>query len=157
MNRRMLAFFGSASLCLLALFGYYTWERGALPGMNPTPHDVEFSALSLEDRGVRVRGTAHYPVQIQLRGGLGGDGLAYAFPLFGPGDTGGREIRVMVLSRVQPDPLLGFEEKTFEGLIRLAGSNLPQVARDHLSLLGYRFADEVLVLEDFAEPPPSGS
>ena len=148
-----MAFFGSALVSGLVLLGYYTWERGALPGMHPTPHDVEFSALSLDQRGVRVRGTAHYPLQIQLKGGLGGDEVAYAFPLFAPGDTSGREIRVMVLSRLQPDPLLGFEEKTFEGLIRAEGSALPQGARDHLSMLGYRFADEILVIEDFAEPP----
>lgn len=152
MNRKLKAYLGSAIASALLVLGYASWERGALPGFNPTPVALSFAELSLERRGVRVTGTAHYPVQLQLKGALSGDGPAYAFPLFGPGDTTGKEIRVMVLSRVRPDPLLGFEEKTFEGLIRPAGSNVPQGVRDHLTVLGYRFADELMVLEDYAQP-----
>ena len=157
MNRRLKVFLGSGIVSGLLILGYATYDRGALPGMNPTPVETPFTALSLDNRGVRVKGTAHYPVQLQMSGGLPGDGPVYIFPLFGPGDTTGKEVRLLVLSHQRPDPMLGFEDRTIEGLIRPSINRVPQGVRDQLTMLGYRFADEVLVLLDFANPPTSAS
>lgn len=157
MNRRVKAYVGSALVSALLVLGYATYDRGALPGMNPTPVDTPFAALSLDNRGVRVKGTAHYPAQLQMSDGLPGDGPVYVFPLFGPDDTTGKEIRVLVLSHVMPDPMLGFEDRTIEGLVRPSVGRLPQGVRDHLGMLGYRFADEVLVILDFAAPPAAAN
>ena len=144
MNRKLAAFLGASLASLLGVLGYATWERGALPGMRPTMHETTFAELDLDQRGVRVSGTAHYPLRIQL---MSGGGPTYAFPLFAPGDTTGREIRVLVLSPEAPDPLLGFEDRTFEGLIRPPGIRVPDQVRETLEGQGYPFADDWLVLE----------
>lgn len=144
MNRKLVAFLGASLVSLLGVLAWATWERGALPGMRPTMHQTAFAELSLEARGVRVQGTAHYPIRIQLRSG--GEPV-FAWPLFAPGDTTGREIRVLVLDPVAPDALLGFEDRTLEGLIRPPGLRVPDQVRETLEGQGYRFADGWILLE----------
>jgi len=144
MNRKLLSFLGASGLSLLAVLAYATWERGALPGFRPTMHEVAFDGLSLDSRGVRVAGTAHYPVGAQINGR---GGPRYAFPLFPPGDTLGRTIRVLVLSPTPPDPVLGFEDRTIEGLIQPPGMQVPEGLRRIFEQQGYHFADDYLILE----------
>lgn len=150
-KRRVVSFVGASLASLLLVLGYATWERGAPPGCRPPVHEVPIEQLSLEHRGVRVSGTAHYPVRIQINSGDRGGGKVFAFPLFPRGDTTAREIRVLVYSPVAPDPLLGFEDRTVEGLVRPPGSKVPEQLRDTLKMYGYSFADDYVVLELFGE------
>ena len=144
MSRKLFAFLGASGLSLLAVLGYATWERGALPGFRPTMHEVTYAGLSLDQRGVRVAGTAHYPVSAQINSR---SGPRYAFPLFAPGDTLGRTVRVLVLSPTPPDPVLGFEDRTLEGLIEPPGMQVPEGLRKIFEEQGYHFADDYLILE----------
>lgn len=146
MNKRLAAFLGASALSLLGVLGYSTWERGALPGFQPTAHPTEFQDIGPDSRGVRVHVTAHYPSRIQLNTR---DGARWAFPLFGPGDTTGRKVRLLALSPVAPDPLLGFEDTTLEGLVRPPGISIPEQLRDTLEMQGYTLEDDYLVLEVF--------
>lgn len=146
MNRRLLAFLGASTCSLLAILGYSSWERGALPGFQPTAHPTEFKDIDIDDRGVRVAVTAHYPSRIQLSTRAG---PRFAFPVFAVGDTGGRVVRLLALSPEGPDPLLGFEDRTLEGRVRPPGMSVPDALKDTLELQGYRFADDYLVLEVF--------
>ena len=148
--RRVLAFSIPALVVVFVALGLVTWRRGALPGFQPTVHDVAWSALSEADRGVRVSGTAHYPVR--LKAGDPADGpVSYLFPLFDKGDTAGREIRVLVKTRIAPDPLLGYEERTVVGLVQPIGNSVPSDARHALELEGYTFAPAPLLITTFED------
>ena len=144
MNRKLIAFLGASGLSLAVVLAYATWERGALPGLRPTMHEVAFADLSLDQRGVKVAGTAHYPVGAQINAR---SGPRYAFPLFAPNDTAGRTIRVLVLSPTPPDPTLGFEDRTIEGLIQPPGMQVPEGLRKIFEEQGYHFAEDYMILE----------
>lgn len=146
MNRRLVAFLGASAFSLLIVVGYNTWERGALPGFQPTAHPTKFEDVSIDSRGVRVTVTAHYPSRVQLSTRAG---PRFAFPLFAPGDTTGRTIRLLALSADPPDPLLGFEDRSLDGLVRPPGLSVPDQLKRSFEEQGYTFADDYLLLEVF--------
>lgn len=151
MNRRLVAYLGSAAASALLVLGMVTWDRGAPPGCNPPAKPRALAELTLKDRGVEVHGTAHYPVRLQMGTGSRGDAPVYVFPLFETGDTLGREVRVLVMTTAPPDPLLGYEDRTIRGLVRPAAGMVPEAARDALKLQGYKLSDDTLLIAAFDE------
>ena len=138
-------------LVLAVTVGVIWWDRGAPPGFRPTIHDVAVSEVSREHRGVRVNGTAHYPVRLRLTR-EGGETL-FLFPIFEKGDTSSREISVMVQTTRAPDELLGFEDMTVEGLARPPGAEVPRDARQALEQAGYYFTEDFVLIQAFDDPP----
>lgn len=152
--RKLLLTFLIPAVAVLGLsVGLYWWATGAPPGMRPTPHDVPWAQLSLDDRGVRVEGTAHYPVRLRLTSGDGDDQqVTWLFPFFARGDTTSKEVRVLVHSHRQPDELLSFEDLTVTGLARPPGATVPRSARKALEEQGYFFAKDVVLIDAWDDP-----
>jgi len=135
-------------MCLVgaSVFALIWWERGAPPGFLPTPHDVSIQDITRNHRGVRVEGTAHYGLRIVQ---TTAEVSWYLYPLFEPGDTMGREIKVLVRSTVQPEPLLGFEDLVIEGFARPPGRLIDASITTGLREYGYTFVDDYVLVEPF--------
>lgn len=155
-SKRMLLVFVAAlavvgaSVVLFALRG----ELGVLRG---EPTQVPWAEVDRDSGYVIVEGTAHYPVHVKqtyqptwLRRD---PPTQYIFPLFGPGDTMSREIRILVLSQVAPDRMLGLQDLNVRGEIRRPTSRLlTRGVLDTFREHSYQFADDFLLL--IADPPP---
>ena len=147
MKKLLLVILGPFLLVASVTIGIIWWDRGAPPGFEPPMTDVLLSDLSRAHRGVRVRGTAHYELRITQRDAKGTSW--YLFPLFPVGDTGGREITAIVRTTTQPDPLLGFEDLTLEGLARPPGRMISGKVVDALLERGYQFSEDFVLIEAF--------
>lgn len=148
----MIAVLGPFLLVVGIVVGFIWWDRGAPPGFRPTLHDVEIAAITRDHRGVRVRGTAHYEIQLKEKrreGSAAHEKPFLLFPLFPKGDTSGREIRVMIRSQRAPDELYAYEDVLVEGLAQPPGRTVGKSARDALQLKGYMFADDFVLIEAF--------
>ncbi len=134
--------------------GYHYWDTGALPGMKPAFRPVSLDSISAESRGVRIRGTAHY--EIQLHQNFDGGERFHIFPLMAPGDTMGREIKVLVRTQRDPEELVTYEDLIVDGLARPAGGRVGPKVIDALRGQGYSFADRVILIEgmDVRTPGP---
>jgi len=130
--------------------GIIWWDRGALPGMRPTVHDVTVQNISRDDRGVRVRGTAHYSVRLQQRNEDRTE-TWYLFPLMAKGDLNNKDVRVIVRTSREPDSLYSFEDLQVEGLARPPGRLVPIQARDALFHEGYMLDDGFVLIEAFED------
>ena len=135
-------------LVAASALGYHYWDTGALPGMQPTFHPVTVADIDAEDRGVRIRGTAHY--QVRLHQSFEDGERWLVFPLTKPGDTLEREIKVIVRSQHVPEELVSFEDLEIDGLARPTGRRIgPQIV-DALKAEGYTFAERVILVEAMA-------
>ena len=132
-------------LVAFGALGYHYWDTGALPGMQPTFHPVSVAELNAENRGVRIRGTAHYPIRLHQT--FEGGDRWLVFPLLPPGDTLGREVKVMVRTQHVPDELVTYEDLEIDGLARPAGSRIGPRLIDAIKAQGYTFADKVIIVE----------
>lgn len=124
------------------------WDRGAPPGFRPPVSDREVAALTRDDRGVRVHGTAHYDAKVKQQA-LGSDEAWYIFPLMAPGDTMGREIHALVRTQHIPNSLYGYEDMTVEGLARPPGRLVPRATQEAMLNRGYHFDDHFVLIEAF--------
>jgi hypothetical protein len=139
-------------LSLLALGGvaYALGDRlGLLP--RGEPRALAYEELDRDSGYVEVLGTAHYPVRVKqsfeptwLRSE---PRTQHIFPLFPPGDTMGREIRILVISESEPDRMLGLEDRRVRGEIvrptsRLLTRGVLDTYREH----AYQFSDDFLLL-----------
>ena len=128
--------------------GYFYWDTGALPGMQPTFHPVTVDSITAENRGVRIRGTAHYPIQLHQ---VYEDGTrALVFPITAPGDTMAREVKVLVRAEYEPEELVTYEDLEIDGLARPAGGRIGPKVIDSLRGEGYSFSDKVILVEAVA-------
>ena len=149
MKKLLLTILGPFVLVAAVALGIYTWDNGALPFMRPAAVDVSVEDINYDDyRGVRVKGTAHYELRIQQKEG---DQLYTMYPLFPPGDTIGRDVRVIVRTKKVPDRLLGFEDVTVEGLARPPGRLVPSAVTDALLERGYSIQDDFVLINEFDE------
>lgn len=157
-KHRLLTFV--ALLVVLALGGTLVAFRGQLPLLpRGEPSVVTFEQLDRDSGHVEVMGTLHYPVRVTqtfeatwLRPE---PPTQHIFPLFAKGDTMGREIRVLVLSEVEPDRMFGLEDRLVRGEIERPNSRLlNRGVLDTFHEHSYQFdADFLLLIED----PPSAS
>ena len=133
--------------------GFVWWDRGAPPGFQPPAEPVAVADITRNHRGVRVEGTAHYGVKLVQKAG---DSTWYLFPLFEPGDTASRDIRVVVRTQRKPGELYSFEDLQVEGLARPPGTLMPRSTQDQLTSRGYTFSPDFVLVEEFATPTPDG-
>jgi hypothetical protein len=129
----------------------YWWDRGAPPGFRPESVPVTSADISLDNRGVLLTGTAHYPVRVRQVGG-GGASERFVFPVFPKGDVTGREIRVIVRSNRVPDEMLGFEDVSIEGFARPPSGQVPPDARRAFTDAGYHFAEGWVLVDAWDDP-----
>jgi len=125
---------------------------GRGPGTCSTHSDVPLDALDPElDACVATSGQAHYEAVIrQTHGGglFGEDRHAYLFPLMADGETGEREVRVLVLTERQPERLVAYETMELTGrVVRATPERVPYSAEIQLGKSGgYFFTDDMVVL-----------
>jgi len=128
-------------------------------GCASEPREVAVQDLASGQGLVQVRGTAHYPVRVaqDYRPSLlSGSQVVWVFPLFPPGDTLGREIRILVLSYTEPDPILSFEMRAIVGWPRKpTRRRVASTVVEAFETLGYRFPADWVVLEEY--PPEEHS
>ena len=145
-------------LGVAALATFYLWASRLPPFDRAEPVELAFEDLDVSYEAVRVKGTAHYPIKMsQNRPAtlFRPERTWYIFPLFPPGDTMGRQIKVMVVSPNEPERLVSLEDMTVEGWALPARAAYgPEVEQGMLSK-GYSFADEYFVIELF-EPEDEG-
>ena len=129
-------------------------QLGVLP--RGEPRVVAFEQLDRDVGYVEVVGTAHYPVRVKQRfepTWLRPDPpTIHIFPLFPKGDTMSREITVLVLSQVEPDRMLGLEDRAVRGEVQRPTSRvLTRGVLDTFREHAYQFSDDFLLL---IEDPP---
>lgn len=151
MKKLLLTILGPFFLVVGVTVGVVWWDRGAPPGFRPPLVDVAVADIHREHRGVRLVGTAHYELRIQQKEG---DDLYIIYPLFPPGDTLGRDIRVLVRTRRMPDRLVGYEDVTVEGLARPPGRLITGAVIDALLSRGYSIQEDFVLVNEFDPPTP---
>ena len=151
MNKAVLAVLIPFLVVATAATGIYCWDRGAPPGFRPEAIAVTSDDISLDNRGVRLTGTAHYPVRVRQVTD-GGASERIIFPVFPKGDVTGREIRVIVRSMRVPDDMLGFEDVTIEGFARPPSGVVPPDARRAFTEAGYHFAEGWVLVDAWDDP-----
>lgn len=120
----------------------------------PAPVDMALEEVLAEHDGVRVTGTAHYPIRLVQRHPatlLRPERTLYLYPLFPTHDTMGRTIRILVASELAPEEGVGFEDMTVVGLARpplaVFGPEVEQAFLD----AGYTFSPDVVAVEVYPE------
>jgi hypothetical protein len=131
--------------------GIYCWNNGAPPGFRPAAEAVTIAAITRDHRGVAIGGTAHLETRIEQ---TSGDEIWWIFPLFPQRDTLGREIKVLVRSRTEPDAFYSFTEMRIEGMARPPGRLVPRSARDAFQRDGYSLAEDFVLVEQFDPETP---
>lgn len=139
-------------LCVYLFFAYLN----RLPPFygHPNTKVVEIDDLRSSMITVTVHGTAHYPLRISQPRPKTLTRPArtwWLFPLFPPDDTTSRDVRVMVMSTVEPDPILSYEDMTVDGWVRSGDEQVTPELRKAFEDEGYEFADEVVLIERFAD------
>ena len=147
MNKNVLAVLVPFAVVALAVVAFIWWDRGAPPGFNPTPHPVSVSDVTRTHRGVQIQGTAQFVVRVNQT--MPDGEVIWVFPLMEPGDTLGREIKVLVRSTRGPDKLTTFEDMTVEGLARPPGRLVDPKTRELFLEGGYDFAEGYVLVEAF--------
>lgn len=157
MARKRILLVVVAGLLAAAIAALFAVRAGVFPQLpRGEPAVVAFEDLSRESGYVEVEGTAHYPVRVkqtfQPTWFHPEPPTTHVYPLFSPGDTMGRSIGILVLSQLEPDRLLGFQDRTVRGEIRPPNTRLLtrgvlDTFRDH----AYEFEDGFLLL---VENPP---
>lgn len=150
MKKPLLLFLVPTLIMAVLMSAWHYYQTGALPGFLPDPQPTAFEALHLRSHGVRVEGTAHYPLHMKAKVG---EVTYYVWPLFPSGTYTATEIKVLVRSRVQPDPILGFEEVVVDGLVKPLSPELVKGFEDGLKSKGYTFAPGALLIDSYAPAP----
>ena len=147
MNKNVLAVLVPFAVVALAVVAFVWWDRGAPPGFNPTPHPVLVSDVTRTHRGVQLQGTAQFVVRVNQT--MPDGEVIWVFPLMEPGDTLGRDIKVLVRSTRGPDKLTTFEDMMVEGLARPPGRLVDPKTRELFLEGGYDFAEGYVLVEAF--------
>jgi len=153
----MLALVGLGVVLALAIFALTMAGIGPLAAAD-VPVATDFADLDLSQRAVITSGTAHYPVRVKqsFRSSWFKPHPAtmHVYPLFPQGDTMAREIQVLVLSAVEPDPMLGFEDKTLRARVRRPTTRwLTRAVLKAFEQVEYSFAEPFLLLVELEEEP----
>ena len=122
----------------------------------PTPESLDLPQVDITHPVVTTAGTAHYPVRVKQvfrNGVLGRQYTVWLYPLFPLGDILGKEIQYLVLDPRQPDPILGFEDRSFTAEVaEPTEKKVTLRVREAFQAEGYTFADDWLLL--LAHPAP---
>ena len=143
---------------VLGLTSWYLWLN-RLPPFDalPEPEPVTIQSVTVAHDGVRIEGTAHFPVRIRYvepaRIGRP-EQTRYLFPMLPLRDTMGRRVRVIISSAREPEHLVSYADLTIDGFARPGGAFLNGPAIDALRRAGYTLEDDLVVIEEY--PPPAG-
>ena len=139
-------FIGGMSAFIAAGLGFYWWDRGALPGFQPTIVDVSIEDINLDYRGVRVEGMARHDVKITQQ--VSGEKW-FVYPLVPKDNINTKFIKVMVMTKVPPDSMATIEERSIVGLAKPPGRLVPKEIYEAWRAEGYTFEDRVVLIEEF--------
>jgi len=122
----------------------------ALIACSTPPETIALSSVDLSHKVVTTTGTAHYPTRIKQvvhNGFLGRDATVWLYPLLPPGDVLHRDIHFLVMDTREPDPLLGYEDRTITARVSLPTEReVDKRVRDAYAAQGYTFSDGWLLL-----------
>ena len=139
-------FVGGISGFIVAVLGFYWWDRGALPGFQPTIVDVSIEDINLDYRGVRVEGMARHDVKITQQ--VSGEKW-FVYPLVPKDNINTKFIKLMVMTKVPPDSMATIEERSNVGLAKPPGRLIPKEIYESWRAEGYTFEDRVVLVEEF--------
>ena len=132
--------------CCILYVGFVWWERGALPGFRPTIYDWEIEFLSLNDRGVRIHGWARHDIRTHFEK----EGTKYyIYPIVPMDKMNDKVIHAMVVTTIEPDPLVSIEEVTVSGFTQPAKYYVSKDLQMKWTMKGYAFGERFLVIERF--------
>jgi hypothetical protein len=127
----------------------FEWvDRGAPPGFRPPLVDVDVSAVTRANKGVRLHGTAHY---LGIRQTVSGGPDHYVFALFPTGDMESRSIHVLVRTTRKPEELADYANITIEGLAREPGYEIPATTIDAIRKRGYTLEQDAVLVDEFVD------
>ena len=149
-TRMLVLVVGVSIVAVLGSAVAFAWiDRGAPPGFRPPIVPVEVSAVTRENKGVRLVGTAHY---LGIRQTVsGGRPDHYVFALFSTGDTQSRSIHVLVRTTRPPEALADYANITVEGLARTPGYEIPVTTIEAIRKRGYRLEQDAVLIEEFVD------
>ena len=131
---------------IAAGLGFYWWDRGALPGFQPTIVDVSIEDINLDYRGVRVEGMARHDVKITQQ--VSGEKW-FVYPLVPKENINTKFIKVMIMTQVPRDSMATIEERSIVGLAKPPGRLIPKEIYESWRAEGYTFEDRVVLIEEF--------
>lgn len=127
----------------------FEWiDRGAPPGFRPPLVDLDVSQVTRANKGVRVRGTAHY---LGIRQTVSGGPDHYVFALFPTGDMESRSIHLLVRTTRVPEELADYANITVEGIAREPGYEIPATTIDAIRKRGYTLEQDAVLVDEFAD------
>ena len=146
--KKWLMTLGPSALVIGIALGFYRWDRGAFPGFRPAIYDKSITDLSLNDRGVRLKGMARYDIKTKQ---LDEDDqlMYYIFPLVPLDDINTKTIHVFVRSKIPPDDLAMIEERTIEGVTKPPARIISNDLRRSWMRLGYQLDKRFVLVDSF--------
>jgi hypothetical protein len=126
--------------------GAISIDRGAVPPFRPAIHERSVQELTRADRGVRVKGIAHYAGLVELRS-RDGVHVVYLYPLLATFQ--GRDSHVVVRTHRKPAPRVEYEQVEVEGIARHPRFLFPWDAWEAMVAQGFRFDDDYVLIDAF--------
>ncbi len=145
-RRALLVIAGALVLGAAIGIGVISVDRGAVPPFRPTIHERSLSELTRSDRGVRVKGIAHYEGLIELRSKDGAH-VVYLYPLLATYQ--GHDAHVVVRTHRKPARLVEYEQIEVEGIARHPRFLFPWDAWEAMVGKGFRFDDDYVLVDAF--------
>ena len=148
-SRTLLLAVGVPILGVLGSAIAFEWiDRGAPPGFRPPLVDVDVTAVTRANKGVRLHGTAHY---LGIRQTVSGGPDHYVFALFPKGDMESRSIHVLVRTTREPEALADYANITVEGIAREPGYEIPATTIDAIRKRGYTLEPDAVLIDEFVD------
>jgi hypothetical protein len=144
-RRAFLVILGALALGTLIGIGAISIDRGALPPFRPKVHDRSLEEITRSDRGVRVKGIAHYEGLVELRSRDGAH-VVYLYPLLATFQ--GHDAHVVVRTHEKPGRV-EYEQVEVEGIARHPRFLFPWDAWEAMVGKGFRFDDDYVLIDAF--------
>jgi hypothetical protein len=125
--------------------GLISYDRGAVPPFRPAIHDRSLEEVTRADKGVRVKGIAHYAGLVEMRSKDGAH-VVYLYPLLPTFQ--GHDAHVVVRTHKKPDHV-EYEQVVVEGIARHPRFLFPWDAWEAMVGKGYRFDDDYVLIDAF--------
>ena len=125
--------------------GAISIDRGAVPPFRPAVHDRSLPDVTRADKGVRLKGIAHYAGLVELRSKDGAH-VVYLYPLLSTFQ--GHEAHVVVRTHRKP-PHVDYEQVEIEGIARHPRFLFPWDAWEAMVGKGFRFDDAYVLVDAF--------
>jgi hypothetical protein len=146
LGRVVVMLLGAAFLGASLAIGAISIDRGAVPPFRPSLAEVDLAQVTRGDKGVRVKGVAHYAGMVELRSRDGAH-VVYLYPLLSTYD--GHDAHAVVRTHRKPGRLVELETVEVEGIARHPRFLLPWDAWEVMVGRGYRFDDDYVLIDAF--------